>query len=433
MKSRVWQRALVSAWLSFWFVFVYNGCNYLASLRDAYGEVGTCAYDWEIGLFPFIPILVIPYWSIDLFYVVAPFLLRERFLLAQHAKRISFGIAVAGVFFLLFPLQLVTPAPPVEGWLKPFFGALENFNNFYNCAPSLHIVLRINLLVIYVAPAQGWLRYLLGFWFVLIGASTLFCYQHHVMDVITGQLLGLFCLWLYPSERFENPEVAPERNINSHPKIAGYYGTGSLLLVLLTIWGWPGSVLLLWPAISLFILAGAYVGGGPAWLRKFQGRQLLAPRLLLNPYRWVAGLTARYFNSGLKPYQELRPGLYFGRRLNQTEAEALPVEAVLDLTVEYDEVESFRKRAYLNVQVLDLTSPSLEQLRESVRHLREYSSCYVHCSLGRGRTGAVMVAFLVSEGMDLEEAIVEVKRLQPKLHLAPGAREVLEELTSGGA
>lgn len=430
MKPRFWQQALVSAWLSFWFVFVYNGCNYLASLRD---DVGTCAYDWEIGLFPFIPIMIIPYWSIDLFYVVAPFLIRDRFLLSQHLKRITFGIAVAGFFFFFFPLKLVTPAPPVEGWLRPFFGALENFNNFYNCAPSLHIVLRINLLVIYVARARGWLRYLLGFWFFLIGASTLFCYQHHVMDVITGQLLGLVCLWLFPSVRFEPPKVDPARRINAYGKLAAYYGAGALLLLLLTVWGWPGSVLLLWPALALAVVAGAYAGGGPTWLRKHQGVQLLATRLLLAPYRWGAALSARYFNARVVPYRELRPGVLFGRRLTDEEARGLEVEAVVDLTAEYDEVPSFRERAYLNVPVLDLTSPSVEQLRSAVEHLAAYPSCYLHCSLGRGRAGAVAVAYLVSQGLALEEAVDEVKRLQPGLHLAGGALEVLREFASEGS
>ena len=422
-RAKFWQQAAVSAWLSFWFVLIYNGCNYLASQR---ADVGTCAYDWEINLFPFIPILIIPYWSIDLFYVVAPLLIKSRFELAQHLKRISFGIAVAGVFFLLFPLKLVTPAPPVEGWLKPFFDALGNFNNFYNCAPSLHIVLRTNLLMIYLPLCKGKWRWLLGTWFFLIGASVLFCYQHHVIDVITGQLLGLFCLWLFPSARFEPPRREPNSFINSNPRVGRYYAVGALLLYVATVVSWPGSALLLWPALALSVLAGAYFGGGPSWFRKDQGKQLLGTRLLLNPYRWGAALSAIYFNSGKTPYRELRPGLLFGRRLNETEAKEIEAEAVLDLTAEYDEVPEFLRRDYLNVPILDLTSPSVEQLRQAVEHIRSHATCYVHCSLGRGRTGAVAAAYLISEGMCLEDALAELKRFQPDLKLARGAHEVLQ-------
>lgn len=158
-KPSLGERLAVCAWLSFCFVFVYNGCNYLTSLRD---DVGTCAFAWELDLFPFLPILIIPYWSIDLFFVAAPFVIPSRFLLRQHLKRVSFGIAVAGVFFLLFPLKLAFARPEVSGWLGPFFSSLENFHNFYNCAPSLHIVLRTCLWSIYVTPAKGLWRRGLG-------------------------------------------------------------------------------------------------------------------------------------------------------------------------------------------------------------------------------------------------------------------------------
>ncbi|MFA5505235.1 MAG: dual specificity protein phosphatase family protein [Vulcanimicrobiota bacterium] len=419
-----WQQAAVSAWLCLWFVLVYNGCNYLASQREF---VGTCAYDWELNLFPFLPILIIPYWSIDLFFVLAPFLIKQRFELGQHLKRVTFGIAVAGFFFLFFPLQLVTPAPPVQGWLQPFFGALENFNNFYNCAPSLHIVLRINLLMIYLPLCRGRWRWVLGAWFFLIGISTLFCYQHHLMDVITGQLLGLFCLWLFPSVRFQPPHRDPGQGINARPRIGYYYGATSGFLVLLTVAGWPESVLLLWPALALFVVAGAYLGGGPTWLRKDQGKQLPGARMLLAPYHWSAALSALYFNSGRKPYRELRPGILLGRRLAEAEAAEIDVEAVLDLTAEYEEAPSFLTKAYLNIPILDLTSPSLEQLQAAVGHIQGHSSCYIHCSLGRGRTATVAIAYLISQGSTLAEALDEVTRLQPELRLAPGAWEVLQQ------
>ena len=132
-RSKLWERAAVSAWLCFWFVFVYNGCNYLASLRP---DVGTCAYDWEINFFPFIPILIIPYWSIDLFYGVAPFLIKDRFQLKQHLKRITFGIAVAGFFFLVFPLKLVTPAPPVLRGSAKLSKLLQLRPQSSHCAPN---------------------------------------------------------------------------------------------------------------------------------------------------------------------------------------------------------------------------------------------------------------------------------------------------------
>ena len=419
------QRAAVSAWLSFWFVFVYNGCNYLTSLRS---DVGTCAFAWELDLFPFLPILIIPYWSIDLLYVIAPFVIPGRFLLSQHLKRVTFGIAVAGLFFLLFPLKLAFTRPEVTGWLAPFFSSLDNFNNFYNCAPSLHIVLRTNLWAIYVTPLRGAPRWLLSFWFFLIGASTLFCWQHHIIDVVAGQILGIFCLWMFPSVELPRTPTQPKARINSSSKIAGFYGAVTLALLVLTVLGWPETVLFLWATVAFFVLTLAYAGGGPSFFRKTNGRQLLSTRWLLAPYRWVALLTARYFNAGHPAYGELRPGLFLGRRLTEPDARRVAARAVLDLTAEYDEVPAFLEREYKNVAILDLTLPSLEQLQGGVAFLREHPSCYVHCSLGLGRTCLIGAAYLIAqECLSVEDAIAEVRRVRPRLRFAHGAEALLEE------
>ena len=59
--------------LSFYFMVVYNGCNWLASRRS---HVGTLYFDWERRI-PFVPILIFPYMSIDLFFFFSPLLCRD--------------------------------------------------------------------------------------------------------------------------------------------------------------------------------------------------------------------------------------------------------------------------------------------------------------------------------------------------------------------
>lgn len=429
LKPSFWQRAGTSAWLSFWFVFVYNGCNYLTSLRD---DVGTCAFDWELTLFPFLPSFIIPYWSIDLLFVVAPFFVPNRYLLGQHLKRVSFGIAVAGVFFLLFPLKLAFTRPEVTGWQAPFFASLENFNNFYNCAPSLHIVLRTCLWSIYVTPARGLPRGLLAVWFACIGASTLLCWQHHIIDVLTGQLLGLFCLWLFPSVPIPSVRTEVNQRSNASFRIARLYAMVCVLFTALAVAGWPETVPLLWPGVSFLLLTLAYLGGGPSLFRKVEGRQLPNSRWLLAPYRWIARLTARYFNAGHPAYAELRPGLFVGRALTQQEALELSCPAVLDLTAEYDEVPAFLCKEYKNIAILDLTLPSLEQLREGADFLRAHPQCYLHCSLGLGRTCLMAAAYLIAqEGLTVAQALEEVRKVRPRLRLAQGAEALLTRFAGG--
>jgi membrane-associated phospholipid phosphatase len=392
--SQFASRLAAAVGLSAWFIFVYNGCNYLASRRS---DVGIAPMFWWEAYFPFVPWLIIPYWSIDLLFFLAPFFIKEAFLLKQHCKRIAFGIAVAGVFFLLYPLKLGIQRPEVHGTLGQLFGSLENFNNFYNCAPSLHIVLRTNLWAIYVTPSRT-TRPLKALWFALIGISTLLCWQHHVVDVITGQLLGLTCLWLFPSVPFTTTRS------NTRKDLARRYAAGAALCYLAAYHGWPHLIVFLWPALALSIVALAYAAGQPTLFRKYQGRLLAGTRWLLNPYRWAALASRVYFNKDLPAYAEIVPGLYVGRMLSEKEAREINSPAVLDLTAEYDETPELLKRTYLNVPMLDLTPPTEEQLQLTTEFIRQHPEVYIHCSLGLGRSVAVARAYLLAAGFTPAEA-----------------------------
>ena len=90
------EAAAASVGLSLLFVVVYSGTNWLTSLRS---DVGTWYYDWERYI-PFVPLIVIPYMSIDLFFAAAPFLCRDRRELRTFSWRIGLAIVAAGIFFL---------------------------------------------------------------------------------------------------------------------------------------------------------------------------------------------------------------------------------------------------------------------------------------------------------------------------------------------
>ena len=62
------------------------------------GDVGTWYYAWE-RFIPFVPLMIVPYMSIDLFFVAAPFVCSTPDELRILARRIAFAILVAGVFF----------------------------------------------------------------------------------------------------------------------------------------------------------------------------------------------------------------------------------------------------------------------------------------------------------------------------------------------
>ncbi len=94
MKTRA---AITSLLLSGLFLVVYGTTNWIASGRS---DAGTWYLEWELTAIPFVPLMIIPYLSIDLFFVASPFLCRDRRSLDVLASRIAFSIlvAVAGPF-----------------------------------------------------------------------------------------------------------------------------------------------------------------------------------------------------------------------------------------------------------------------------------------------------------------------------------------------
>src|SRR5260370_1334323 len=81
-----------SVGLSILFVAVYGWCNWITSQRN---DVGTLYFGWERSI-PFVPLMIVPYLSIDLFFVAAPFFCRNERELAVFSKRIVAAIIVAG-------------------------------------------------------------------------------------------------------------------------------------------------------------------------------------------------------------------------------------------------------------------------------------------------------------------------------------------------
>ena len=71
--------------------------------------------------------------------------------------------------------------------------------------------------------------------------------------------------------------------------------------------------------------------------------------------------------------------------------------------------------------VEDFTPPTFDQMDEFVEYvearLREGKKVLVHCYAGRGRTGTMLAAYLVRQGMTAEAAVREIRE---KAHRAYG-------------
>lgn len=161
-------------------------------------------------------------------------------------------------------------------------------------------------------------------------------------------------------------------------------------------------LVLLWPALTCLLVSGSYFRLTPRLFGK-RPEGTLAPwsTLLLFPYvgsALVAWHGMRLIN-GEAPFHDLLPSVRIGRRLLAGELPA-DVEMVVDLTCEFAEPAAARAvRQYVSFPILDgAPAPHAELLALVQQLARIEAPMYVHCAIGRGRTGMVAAALLLARG-----------------------------------
>ena len=402
--------------LSAWFVLVYGGASALAGRR---AHVESWSYAWERHI-PFVPILIVPYMSIDLFFFAAPFLCRTRAERRVLAKRLVFGIAVAGLFFVFLPFRYAGDRPMADGPLGPIFRLLHGFDAPFNMLPSLHITLRTILADVYARRLTGGLRWASAIWFSLIGLSTVLVYQHHVVDIVGGFMLAAICFYLFPQHPTP-ADVVPNR------PLARRYAVAAILCAAMAF-AWPWwSLWMLWPALSLAIAASSYAWFGPSIYRKRDGRLPLTTRLVLAPFLLGQRVSLWHYARRSNAFDVLDNRLLIGRRLSARESRELIGRgpcAVVDLTGEFSSSGSLRSMPYCNVQVSDLTAPSPAQLDRAVAFVREHRAgrnVFIHCKAGYSRTAAVAGATMLDADASLsaDDAIARLRAARRGIVIRP--------------
>ena len=80
--------ATTSVLLSLLFVVVYGGTNWLTAQRPG-SHVQTWYFAWELTIIPFVPLLIVPYMSMDVLFFLATFLCRDAHLMQPNTARHS--------------------------------------------------------------------------------------------------------------------------------------------------------------------------------------------------------------------------------------------------------------------------------------------------------------------------------------------------------
>jgi len=426
---RPWRRAAL--WLAFlgsFFFVTYGFANWLAGRRS---DVGAIVFAWEHHI-PYLPWTLVPYWSIDLFYVASLFVCATHRELDTHARRLLVAQIIAVVCFVLFPLRQTFMRPETTGLYGWMLDALLAFDKPFNQAPALHIALLVVLWVLYEQHLRGILRWLLHTWFVLIGLSVLTTFQHHFIDIPTGLWTGLLCIWLFPDHAKPLLATMSLTRDARRRQLALRYFAGAALFAAAAAYlgGW--TLWLWWIAGALLLVALIYAClDAAAFQKDAAGRMPLPVLLLFAPYLIGAWLNSRWWTRHTAPASVVTPRVWIGRL--PAHARDLPpgVHALVDLCAELP------CRAvpahYAHIPALDLVPLSARQLADAAQHISRAAAdgpVLVCCALGYSRSAAAVAAWLIVSGQaaDASEAEARVRTARPQVVFNEAQRAALAQL-----
>ncbi len=429
-KQDLWKQAL--GWLLFlgpFFFLSYGLANELAAHNP---DVGTLKYSWEQHI-PFVPWTIVPYWSIDILYVLSFFICTSKTELQRHGLRLLTAQIIAVGCFILFPLGFGSTRPETSGFFGGLFSLLTAFDQPYNQAPSLHIALLVILWELYAQHLPRSLRWAFHFLASLIAVSVLTTFQHHFIDVPTGALLGLFTAWLWPLQG--HTPFAQARWATTPPRwrLADYYFLAAVALASLAFWYQGAFLWLLWPAVSLLLVAVNYAFFGSAGFQKTpQGIMSPAARWLFLPYRMGAYLNRRLWTRGVTKASAITDHIHLGRFPAHGELANTEYIAVIDVCAEFQ--APCCSADWHSFPMLDLQLPAQTHLLQAARQLdtlQQQGQVLVVCALGYARSALTVAAWLLISGrcQTVPQAISTVTTARPGAVFSPGARRLLEDLT----
>jgi membrane-associated phospholipid phosphatase len=168
-------------------IVVYGGADLITGWRTLRYRVH---FDWELAI-PFVPAAVLAYVSLNLLFLLAPFVLRDRRSLDAYAIALAGEILIAGLCFLIFPAELAFDPSEHAGRWTNLLSVARTIALHYNLVPSLHVAMAVLSVAAFATRGSALVCGLLWLWALAIAASTLLTHQHHVIDVIAGWVLGI--------------------------------------------------------------------------------------------------------------------------------------------------------------------------------------------------------------------------------------------------
>lgn len=400
----------------------YGLTNYLTALRAPVPEI---IYGWERAM-PFVPWTIIPYWSLNLLYALGFFLARTRAELHRYIAQLLAAQAIAVCGFLLFPLQISWAKPDGDGIFFALFRSLAAFDQAYNEAPSLHIILTLIVGRYYWAKLPRVLRPLWLGWCLLIGGSVLTTWQHHFIDIPTALVAGALILWALPWQAASplrgRTTPTPRKRL-----AAALYLLAALTCALPALRGGAWLWLLCGSVACLLAAAGYARYGAAIWQKQENGQPTLAARLLLWPLQLVAVINRASWLRHARDHDAITPRLALG-----SNRAAASFAAVVDTCAELP--PRGRPAHYRCVPMLDMVAPEADELRRAAAAIEallrvQSAPVLVCCALGYGRSVAALATWLVRYGdcADMDDALARIRQTRPLARLPDETRAAVAQ------
>ena len=232
-------------------------------------------------------------------------------------------------------------------------------------------------------------------------------------------------------------------------KMVKYYILGALLCIALALLS-PiilVSLLLWWGAFSLTAVSFAYLFNYPDLFRKREDGSIpFYIRWIFIPFLLGTGAynTWARKHDKVPAVQKINDNLYLACRLSGKDIELLQQEgvtAILDVTAEFDGLDWTAYQydcVYLNLPVLDHTSPTPEQLNTAInwiqQNIAEGRKVVVHCALGRGRSVMTVAAYLLARDNTLSvlDAMNQIQSIRQTARLNKHQLAALKRIKEGG-
>jgi len=396
------------------FALVYNFSAWYISRLD---NVPSFVFGFERYI-PFLNWTIIPYMTSGIFICLVFILCKTRKELVVLTKRMLFVTIVAGICFILFPLKFSLPKPDVSNTVLGFsFDLLVKFDSPFNQSPSLHIAYAFIFWTVLRKFNKGW-RTVIILWLILLGISTLTTYQHHFIDVLTGNILAHLSFIIIPYDK--------NNFIYRNFHVANFYFLLGWILIsaAILLYNFDGLiwVILPWPAVVVMLIGYQYQKNNIYFLKDKNGNISLFKKIFYLPYLLIYWLFWKFRRKNNVPL-EILPKIYISSKPGKEDLKHFKISrntSVYDLSAELEAIPEIKENSsyyffpYLDIAMFDAeeTRKLIIQITKNYKQLPEDGKILIHCTMGYTRSsiiGALVMKNILS--LPLDQTITRIRSI----------------------